>query len=311
MATVSPRWTKATFLSWFEQHRTQLIDLTTRLFGGELKACGLTAEDALHDTLERSLRKRRYQRCRTTMKRRWFLKDVKWVILDALKKAKRIRTVPLEPSWKPESRVAERSAEMGTSGDDAGQREFAVASDEVDEAPPIWMYCDTFPLQLFNPRRARPSLSEWVSYQLDLRHRVARQPRSRFQYWCGAPYRRPATPATFWPAYRSGGDRLPVKDRDGNLEQRDQRPWKQALRAELWNYRNRLEAIQVEAADIESTISGRLARYISRGSSRNGHQPQPPEPWSCRFAQLSCRVESSCSHRDRVDQPIPAFVFTT
>ena len=87
MAT-SPRWTKTTFLAWFAQQLPQLIDLTSGLFGAELKACGLTAEDALHTALVRSLRLRHYQRCRTKM-RTWFVNDIEWAILDALREATR------------------------------------------------------------------------------------------------------------------------------------------------------------------------------------------------------------------------------
>jgi DNA-directed RNA polymerase specialized sigma24 family protein len=87
MAT-PPRWTKTQFLAWFEQHYEKLVDLTTRLFGAELQACGLGAPDALNNAVERSLRKRRYQRCHTTM-RTWFVKDTKWMILDALREAER------------------------------------------------------------------------------------------------------------------------------------------------------------------------------------------------------------------------------
>lgn len=340
--TATPRWTKAKFLEWFEQNRPELIRLTRGLFGAGLKGFSKkqAVEDVLDTVLLRSILKRRYRSCDTVMQT-WFMQDVKWAILDARKKAK--RTVPLEPNWRPESSATECSAEMGTSGDDAGQIEYPI-SDEVDDGPAAWMRCDElppfiepcthchhyYPRPVFGPisRDGRRALAvmvrkgkaasgwvcpicatnclakEWADYQLELRHRVARRPRSRFYPWCGSPYRRPATPATFWPAYRSGWDRLPVPG-----QQRDQRPWKQALRTELWNYRNRLEAMQVEAADIENTISDGLDRCMSRGS-RNGHQPQLPEPWSCHFAQSSCRVESSCLHRDRVDQPIPAFVFT-
>jgi hypothetical protein len=67
MAT-PPRWTKTQFLAWFEQCFPKLIDLTSGLFGAELKACGLTAEAALHTSLVRSLRLRHYLGCHTTMR---------------------------------------------------------------------------------------------------------------------------------------------------------------------------------------------------------------------------------------------------
>jgi DNA-directed RNA polymerase specialized sigma24 family protein len=232
---IPPRWTKTTFLSWFEQQLPKLLHLTADRFGAELKACGLSAEDALHEALLRSICLRHYQRCRTTM-RTWFLQDVRWVIYDAIEEA--ARTVSLGADPEPDS----------TSGDDAGQIEDAAASDEVVTGP-SWMYVYCNELPPFIKSSDATKAVAWASYQLELRHRVARRRSDRFH---GS--------SSFWPASRVPGDRL---------------QWQRRLQAESWNYRNRLEALQVEAADIESTIYNGLARCTGRGS-QNGAAHQPP-----------------------------------
>ncbi len=301
MAT-PPCWTKTTFLSWFEQQRPKLIDLTARLFGAALKTCGLSEEDAVHEALVRFLRKRRYQRCGVAMER-WFLQDVKWTILDARKKAKRMVSLDADPE------------SASTSGDDVGQAEHAVASDDVATGPSwMYVYCHELPPFIKScTHRLEEEIPgicaacgvyqcpayEWASYQLELRNRAARR----------RAIHRPGSDK-FWPTYRAAGDRVPVKDRDGNLQQRDQRRWKQALRTELWNYRNRLETPQVEAADSGNTIYQGLVRCTGRGS-RNGHQPEPPEPWSCPLLQRSCTAKPSCQHRDEAAHrpPVPSLLF--
>ncbi len=235
-----PRWTKTKFLAWFEHTRPLLIRLTTARFGAELQASGFSAEDALHTALERSICKRHYRSCRTTMEG-WFLQDVKWAIRDALREAK--RTVPLDPARGREGRLGR--SEMQTDGDDTGQIEFAIASDEVDDLHAVWMDCDRLP-PFIKPDDVEAA-KEWADYQLELRHRAARR-RS---------IHRPGS-RTFSPKVRA---------------LRDRRAWKDALRDELRRYRTRLDALQVEGADTENAIFDGLARCTGRSRKRERSCP--------------------------------------
>lgn len=238
-----PRWTKTTFLSWFEQQHPQLLDLTARLFGAELKTCGLFEEDALHTALVRSLRLRHYQRCGTKM-RTWFVKDIEWAVHDALREA--ARTVLLDADHAPDD---------STGGDDVGQIEYAT-SDEVDDIPAARMWCDELP-SFIKPSDV-DAAKAWADHQLELRHRVARR---RSDRQSGA--------NTFWPTCRVGGLLAILAARRRHHFGEPGVPYGH----DGWEDQGqiRLRAPQIEAADIENTILGGLVRCTGRG-----HR-QPPE----------------------------------